>query len=321
MKMKHGILGIIITLLPSLALAAKGGAGDAGGGHGFSSTPEEIRAYAANLPGKSFSRLQVDWGWAADRFEMAQLLNPIYAPNETVKRIDLALQRAYLSKSFFEELKRTKIEVKDVCRGSHGEVVDSSTPHKLGSPFCINAKTLSRYPSESLKPELISLLFHEWSHQLGYGENEAIEFQNYVKHYIGIVLATFDDPVFPTPLRIGGWQKIKKADSTVTIRCMTAEQYGREWGNNFKDTEFVLLSGQAVKIRGEGTLSQTVTCGDLPELDCSAPVKSPEFWCGGNLVYFGPDTKKDWICVDDPDGHTLKYSDLQQQRICRPSTP
>jgi hypothetical protein len=320
MKNSKWIFTIVLALAPAYGFAARGGAGDGGGGgHGFSSTPEEIRAYASNLPGKSFSRLQVDWGWVASRFDSAQLLNPTYAPNETVKRIELAIQRAYPGRRYglFEDLKKTKIAVQDVCRGEHGEVVDSSTLHKLHSPFCINAKSLARYPSESLKTELIPLMFHEWSHQLGFGENEAIEFQNYVKHYIGIVLATFDEPVAPLPMRIGGSKKVKKGDATVTIRCMTAEQYSREWASKeVKDAEIVLLAGQAVKVRGVG-LGHTETCGDLPELDCQAPVKSPAQWCEGSMVYFGPDHDHDWFCVDTRDGSS--FADLQQQHICRTS--
>ncbi len=334
MKNKMWLLGIILALSPVYGFAAprevreaRGGAGDAGGGHGFSSTSEEIRAYASNLPGKNFSRLQVDWGWVESRFDSAQLMNPTYAPNETMKRIDLAIQRAYPGSKYglFEVLKKTKIAVQDVCRGEHGEVVDSSTPHKLNSTFCINAKTLARYPSESLKAELIPLMFHEWSHQLGFGENEAIEFQNYVKHYIGIILATFDEPVFPQPMRIGGSQKVKKGDATVTIRCMTVEQYGNEWGgsNQIKDAEIVLLGGTAVKVRGVGAGGQTVTCGDLPELDCQTPVKSPAQWCEGSMVYFGPDHDHDWFCVDMPNGQGVggvgSFADLQQQHICRSS--
>jgi hypothetical protein len=241
-----------------------------------------------------------------------------------------AMQVAFPGDSRFYAIDKMKLVPKAVCHGGHDEgsaAMDSSTIHKLNSPICVNVNSLARYPSESLKVELIPLLFHEWTHQLGFGEREAIEFQNYVKHYLPVVFSMMDEPDGEEPMRVGGVHNFVAQDgTTVTVRCMTHEQWQAEekGGAIFKSSLITVFPGDAIKVRGQNYGDAPVACGDLPQLDCQFK-KADDDWCQGDYVLTGPE-KGNWICLGklryykDGPWETDFYPDRQSLRdakVCK----
>ncbi len=326
MKNKMWILGIILALSPVYGLAAprevreaRGGAGDAGGGHGFSSTPQKVRDYLQK-PWAAWggSRAEVDRRVVHGSLDGWMALSPEYAPNAIVKKVLQKMHKAYPGEMFQRAAANKPIAVSEACYDHDGALSDGATTiGKLDAPICMNVSSLARYPSEGLRTEITALFYHEWTHQLGFGEPEAVEMQNYVKHLLPVVFSVEEGsyPVDP-PLRDGGVRTIAfPGRDPVTIFCINNERWHREW--NDKTGEFpghqynmTIFPGHTVVVGGI-----TVPCSDLPQVDCRVEPATDEN-CQGNKVYFGQG-KENSLCLSSPLFQYKNLQELQVAKICK----
>jgi hypothetical protein len=309
MKTMTWIFGctLALTALPAIA-ALRGGAGDGGGGHGFSSTPQEVRDYLQK-PATAWggTQAEVDIRYVQDRLNTWMALSPDYAPNATVKKVLLAMHEAYPGKKFGSAAANKLLAVSEACYDHDGSMSDGATTiGKLDAPICMNVNSLARYPAEDLRTEIVALYYHEWTHQLGFGETEAVEMQNYVKHYVPMVLSTTGGPqtsttggpTYSLPMRDGGVRTVPVAGQRpLAILCVSLEKWW-SWVDQGPDSpghrySMTIFPGQSVLLEGE---QADVLCSDLPQVDCRVePSNGPD--CEGSLVYFGKG-KDNSVCLN-----------------------
>ncbi len=320
----------MLAYTPAAQARLGGGIGD-GGGHGFSSTPEEVRAYLLT-PSPRKGQFVYDWESVHQHLDAWLLLSPDYAPNPVIQKILAAMQKAYVkgsSNTAYAAIENMPLAVSDACYDHDGALSDGATTiGKLGAPMCLNANSLARYPSSELKQELLALIYHEWTHQLGFGEPEAVEMQNYVRHLLPTVLAMLNEASGEIPIRVGGSRTMVAQDGTsVTILCTTPEiwEKSEKGGVIFKSTSTILFVGQSMKVRGQWCGDVSVACSDLPQFNCNVK-PSTDNYCVGSYVYFGGGDNG--VCVghyndaaeNGGQNEPTEYKNLQElkdAKICR----
>ncbi|MCM2279820.1 MAG: hypothetical protein NDJ89_17230 [Oligoflexia bacterium] len=78
----------------------------------------------------------------------------------------------------------SSIRVEELCRDEAGRSkAGSARIGDIGGPICISGEVMGQLPKETLYTQMTALIGHEIAHQAGYGEAEAQEFQNYLKHH------------------------------------------------------------------------------------------------------------------------------------------
>jgi hypothetical protein len=318
-KFPFTLVAIMLLLPGSASFAQEGGIGD-GGGRGFSSTRQEVRDYLQK-PWAAWggSKAEVDRRTVHASLDYWMALSPEYAPNAVIKKVLKKMRTAYPGEKFRWAAGNKSIAIRRACYHPDGSLSDGATTiGKLDSPICLNVNSLARYPSESLREEIVSLFYHEWTHQLGFGEPEAVEVQNYIKHLLPVVFSSQkgSHPI-DLPLRDGGVRSIAiPGKDPVTVFCANNDRwwrgFGQEGKGEFPGSQFTMtiFSGQAVVVGGV-----TVPCGDLPQLDCRVEA-STDNECQGSKVYFGRG-KENSACLDSPLFPYKGLKELQAAKICR----
>lgn len=320
MKTLSLLFALSLLTTPLCAFARLGGAGDAGGGHAFSSTPEEVREYVYQVPHRG-GPITKDLLSSHVYLDVFQALNPDYAPNETVKRVLVAMKRVDDTQKI--NVVSLPIEPKDACYDHDGLLSDGATTiGKVKAPVCINVNSLARLPSESLRLEILALMYHEFTHQLGFGENEAVEMQNYARHYLPLAIALIDTAGGGgTPLRVGGEITLRAQDGTWTkFQCTSREQYDStpKGGVIYKSAVTLLFPGQAALVRGLQYGDQGVGCSDLPRLACQPSKLTQDETTYAKAVVVGGSMRwtDDALGLDTSDPAVV-LQELQRRGVCR----
>jgi hypothetical protein len=78
---------------------------------------------------------------------------------------------------------QTKIEAKEQgpCRTEGGVDRDGAVVHPKDpqSPICLSVEALEKLPKELMRAQVLGLIAHEYTHKLGYGEDDAILMQKF----------------------------------------------------------------------------------------------------------------------------------------------
>ena len=163
--------------------------GASGGGVALGSSVIEVRRAAIDTQSSLKNK---DLFLAAEN--TAHPLNPQNISDPIAKKVMekiLAAQEKYFSFGQIQFLE------KGSCESSNETDRDMKTNFKEGSDICFSIERMQRYSAMSLESEILPLLLHEYAHQLGIGEREAVALQLAVHAKLGSVIlartfASFD---------------------------------------------------------------------------------------------------------------------------------
>jgi len=264
---------LILSNISTLAKADRAG----GGGDGFTSTVEQVRKEVNNLSDPLTGLEEV-----YSKAFLSHRLDPKNVDDQDVKAVLNAFGPHNLLSGLYTEIKNSKYMPQSACYDtlekksmfSKGELKDASTPYQKFGDICFNENTLTRYPKEELKLEVVALAFHEIAHHYNFNETVAHKFQIYMKRIAKTILDDIETSAAPNGyvfVNSGGKAEVEGTQGmSFEVFCEPVAKIKTitSIGSNVLPNNAILIHpGSKLMVQGAHQ-PVGVQCEDVPKAEC-----------------------------------------------------